>query len=370
MEPDIKQVVHGFIQRARLSGVDELESSFLEELIGGFDSNPKEARRAMRKLLLHDNLKFFSSACRILKSGLETPGHEYLMKLLLEGNLLLVPLADPTLFSIETAVALARTLVRLDALLDLKLMQLLFGGDSLETGEVDTAKAQRVLEIVAALPKHTRILPLLLKLLRLPHPRLRSKAVLLFCQVSKNTQWAERRMTDDDARVRASAVEGLWGVDTAGARALFREATRDVDHRVAANALVGLYYLEGSAVAPQLEAMARHASPLFRASAAFAMGQSRDRGFVPALNALLKDYNAKVRSSALRALIKIRKGGAEGAPAREGSGAEGERAVEPGAAVAPPPEGAAGGDAGTDAGAADPPADAAGASVNTPAVVG
>jgi HEAT repeat protein len=307
MEISAKQIVRGFIQHACLRETNELEASFLEELVGGFESNPKEARRAMRKLLAHDKLTFFASACRILKSGSDTAGREYLMTLLLEGELLLVPLGDPTLFPVDTAVGLAKDLVRLDPLLDFKLMQLLFGWDHLDSDELDIPRAQRVLEIVAVLPKHTRILPLLLKLLRFPNPRLRSKAVLLFCQISQNPQWAERRLADDDARVRANAVEGLWGNDKPGARAVLREAERDADHRVVANARVGLYYLEGRTIAPQLEAMARQASTMFRAAAAFAMGQTLDDHFVPVLNSMVKDFNPRVRRNALRALIKIRK---------------------------------------------------------------
>src|SRR5689334_15511056 len=196
MEVNVKEILAGFIQHARLSGVGELESSFLEELVAGFDSNSKEARRAMRKLLAHDTHRFFCSACRILKGGVETPGREYLMKLLLEGDLLLVCLADPSLFSLETALELAKVFVRIDPLLDFKLMQLLFRGEA-ETGDVDAEQAMRVLDLVAALPRHNRILPLLLKLLRLPNPVLRSRAVLLFCQVSKNTQWVEQRLADE-----------------------------------------------------------------------------------------------------------------------------------------------------------------------------
>jgi hypothetical protein len=150
---NVKEILAGFIQHARLSGVGELESNFLEELVAGFDTNSKEARRAMRKLLAHDNHRFFCSACRILKSGVETAGREYLMKLLLEGDLLLVCLADPMLFSLETALDLAKVFVRLDPLLDFRLMQLLFRGDRAETGEVDAEQAMRVLELVPGVPQ-------------------------------------------------------------------------------------------------------------------------------------------------------------------------------------------------------------------------
>ena len=350
MELNAKQIVNGFIQSANLPAADDLESSFLEELVAGFDANPKEARRAMRKLLSHDNSRFFSSACRILKAATEAPGHEYLMKLLLEGDLLQVSLTDPQLFSMETASCLAKLFVRLDPLLDFKLMQLLFRGERIDDGEIDAAKAQRVLDLVTVLPKHTRILPLLLKLLRFSNPRLRSKAVLLFCQVSKNPQWAERQLADEDPWVRASAIEGLWGNDAPGARAVLREATQDPDHRVVANALVGLYLLDGPPVTPQLEEMAAHPAPLFRAAAAYAMGQTLSPDFLPLLSSMVKDYNAKVRCAALRALVQIRKKKANqaeaGTPSPAGSApepsADGTLSVE-----APP------------AGAADPPAEQA-----------
>jgi len=309
MEVNVKEIVAGFIQHARLSGVGELESNFLEELVAGFDSNSKEARRAMRKLLAHDNHRFFCSACRILKSGVETAGREYLMKLLLEGDLLLVCLADPMLFSLETALDLARVFVRLDPLLDFRLMQLLFRGDRAETGEVDAEQAMRALDLVAALPRHNRILPLLLKLLRFPNPVLRSRAVLLFCQVSKNTQWVEQRLADEHPEVRASAVEGLWGMDTPGARAILREAACDVHYCVVANALVGISLLDGNSAS--LEEMARHPASPFRAAAALAMGRALDEHFVPLLNSMVKDVNAEVRSAVLRSLVAIRRKAAQ-----------------------------------------------------------
>jgi len=316
MEVNVKEVLAGFIQHARLTGVGELESSFLEELVAGFDNNSKEARRAMRKPLAHDTHKFFCSACRILKGGVDTPGREYLMKLLLEGDLLLVCLADPALFSLETALELARLFVRLDPLLDFKLMQLLFRSEA-ETGYVDAGQAMRVLDLVATLLRHNRILPLLLKLLRLPNPVLRSRAVLLFCQVSKNTQWVEQRLADEDPEVRASAVEGLWGTDTPGARAILREAARDMHYRVVSNALVGIYLLDGLSVIDQLEEMAHHPEPSFRAAAALAMGHSLDEHFAPLLNSMVKGTSADVRSAALRGLVAIRRKAAQPAPAAE-----------------------------------------------------
>ena len=157
----------------------------------------------MRKLMGHDNVKFFCSACRILKAGTNTAGHECLNKLLLEGDVLLASLADPMLFSLGSAIDLARVFAR-------------------DRGGTATAYAHPAM---------------LLKLMRAPDQRLRSKTIILFCHARRNRQWTERQMSDEESRIRANAVEGPWGVNSPAARAVMKEAWQDVDHRVAANAM-------------------------------------------------------------------------------------------------------------------------------------
>jgi HEAT repeat protein len=122
---------------------------------------------------------------------------------------------------------------------------------------------------------------LLIKLLRSTDVPLRSRVLLLFCQVSNNPRWAERMLTEDDSSVRASAVESLWGTDTPSARALLREAARDAHERVVAGALVGMYLVDSEPVTAQLEEMVRHHLAHYRAAVASAMGQARDGRFVP-----------------------------------------------------------------------------------------
>ena len=330
MDPLAREVINGFVQGASLSNADEVESSFLEELVACFDTNPKEARRAMRKLLLHDNTRFFTAACRILRSGPETAGREYLSRLLLQGDLLVATLADPALFPLETAVGLAKVFVTLDPLIDFKLMRLLLPDDDAEAPEVNTGHAERVLALVAGLPRHPRIVPLLIKLLRSTDAALRARVLLLFCQVSNNPKWAERMLAEDDPAIRASAVESLWGTDTPSARALLREASRDAHERVVAGALVGLYLLDAESAAAQLDEMIRHPLAHCREAATAAMGQTRDERFVTLLNSLIKDPDRTVRGTALRALVNIRKKAAEPAvqPLAEGDG-EPARSLDP-----------------------------------------
>lgn len=115
-------------------------------------------------------------------------------------------------------------------------------------------------------------------------------------------------MSAEESRIRANTVEGLWGVNSPAARAVMKEAMQDVDHRVVANALVGMHLLDGLAsVAKDVEVMAESSNARFRAAAAFAMGAMGESHFVPLLSQLVKDFDPRVRSSALRALVKIRK---------------------------------------------------------------
>jgi hypothetical protein len=176
--------------------------------------------------------------------------------------------------------------------------------DVIHADEATAARARRVLNIIPELPLSPRIMPLLLKVQRFADANLRSKSILLFCRASRKARLAERWLADDDPRVRANVVEGLWTVD---ARRVLWAAAADAHHRVAANALIGLYYLEGLSVAGRLAAMAGNSDPVVRSAAVFAMGKTEDAYFTPLLSALARDENTRVRGIALRALVWIRK---------------------------------------------------------------
>ncbi len=214
-------------------------------------------------------------------------------------------LAEPALFQADHAVQLARNWARVEPTLNLKLLELIFSDQG--QGGVDIARTRRILELVGALPPHPRILPSLMKLLRSPDERLHSKATALFCRASKSADWARKKLDEPDPRVRANAVEGLWGIDSQSVMSVLQHALLDADHRVVANALVGMYPLNRVQAARAMCEMTVHARALFRAAGAFAMGQTLSVEFVPPLETLVKDADARVRSHALRALVRIRK---------------------------------------------------------------
>jgi HEAT repeat protein len=150
-----------------------------------------------------------------------------------------------------------------------------------------------------------------------------------------------KRLQEVDARVRANAVESLWGTDSTSARAVLKEASRDHHHRVAANALVGLHRIGAYDVTASLQKMAQGEDPMGRAAAAFAMGQILNADFKPVLESLLKDPSPQVRSQALRSLIRMKRqpklGEVEAVPIETAADA-----VAEDNSAAAPPESAAG----------------------------
>jgi len=192
-------------------------------------------------------------------------------------------------------------------MLDIKLLHMEFPSEATTVQSVDIVRAKRVLAIVNELPVCRHILLPLVNLLHSPDPKVRSKAASVYGRTSQNADWVRKRLQEVDALVRANAVESLWGADSALARAVLKEASRDHHHRVAANALVGLHHIGACDVTVSLQRMAEGEDPMGRAAAAFAMGQILSADFKPVLESLLKDPTPQVRSQALRSLIRMKR---------------------------------------------------------------
>ena len=114
-------------------------------------------------------------------------------------------------------------------------------------------------------------------------------------------------MEESDSRMRANAVESLWGDKTGRASSVLWRAVKDVDNRVVGNALFGLYEMQDQNVIPYILKMASHEKPHFRASAAWTMGQTGDPQFLPVLEKLTHDLYAPVRKRAARGIEQIGK---------------------------------------------------------------
>ena len=134
-----------------------------------------------------------------------------------------------------------------------------------------------------------------------------AKATLFVGRRLQNADWVARQLKRDDARVRANAVESIWGLRSPRAKALLEQCLTDSASRVKGTSLLGLHLIGESGVVPQVSLLASHSDYGARSTAAWTMGRIGDPCFVPSLTDLIQDENPQVRGAALRSLIEIRR---------------------------------------------------------------
>jgi HEAT repeat protein len=273
----------------------------LKKLAGEFVAQPTTRGREMRDLLEHSPAEFRDAAIEILSGEDSERVKRYLVALLWTNNLLMPCLIDPSTppQQAELIAALAR---RVDPELPAKLV-----GFVLERTDVESPECiERILGLLKSMPDAASFRPLLTPLLRHPNARVRSKVALLAGEGNRNRTWFERRMLEDDPRVRANAIESAGSAVAEDLRLLFRTAASDTNNRVVGNALIALYRLgEAEAVASLHELISRP-DPAFRATAVWAMGETGDARFLPLLTRILTDPNETIKAATFRAIRKLR----------------------------------------------------------------
>lgn len=279
-------------------------SSSLNGCLRNFFRSPEEVGKEIRALMAHDKEQFYFDALRVLRTSDVSPGARFLTGLMLERGLLVRALCEPALAE-PRVKGIIQVLLQENPGSDLTLVR----------GLVDQALGKqpagsrnpllRVLNHLEPLADAKRIAPRLLPLLRHADPQLRSKVVGIIGRGGRNTQWLARQMADPDARIRANAVEALWGIDDQESRELLKAAVQDPHNRVVGNALLGLYRAGDCASIGDLLKMAKEGTPLFRASAAWAMGETGDARFKDVLKALTGGNNSLVRLRAATGLKQV-----------------------------------------------------------------
>jgi hypothetical protein len=283
----------------------------LARIVAEFESNRMAYGKALRQMLEMDRQAFFEAALPILRSPQDSQGIQYLLTLLLNQDMILQHISDPDLFSFDQALMVARRLIRIEPLLDIKMIRGLMDGKDSNSRlnfeqQAGSARGTRLLELIAEISDGARILPVMAQLLQHPNAWVRSKAALVVGRSNKNHRWVEQVLAESDGRVRANAVESLWGDESEGARQVFWVAVTDADNRVAGNAVLGLYRLGDAASIALLLDMSKHASSEFRVTAIWAMGETGDPRFLSVLAKALSDSDAKVRTAAFRAVAKLK----------------------------------------------------------------
>ena len=169
----------------------------------------------------------------------------------------------------------------------------------------DARRTFRILQLVTNDQQAMPLVPWLRELVDDDNSRLASKAALILSRLTKNPMVVHRFLLSSDARVRANAVEGLWGGNFESTRELLYAAARDSHHRVVANALVELYRCKDSLGKQKLEELAGHADAHFRAAIAWAIGEIGSSELLPVLQSLERDSNLAVRLRAGRTAKRL-----------------------------------------------------------------
>jgi hypothetical protein len=277
----------------------------LEALVHYFDRDAAGNGRLIRELLQKDRQSFYAAAIEILRTRDDSRGSQYLISVLAAGDLLLPTLCESTLTR-KQSLALAQAAFQAGVMADVILAKYLTEHAGSIGGSDCPSDIQRLMDLLTEISDGTRILPCMMTLARHQNPHLQSKAVLMIGRINRNVKWVQKRLAEHDPRVRANAIEALWGIESEEARQLLRSAARDGDNRAAGNALIALYRLGDCWVIPELLKMADHESRRFRATAAWVMGETADPRFTKALARMVGEPNISVRARAFAALAQIR----------------------------------------------------------------
>lgn len=163
-----------------------------------------------------------------------------------------------------------------------------------------------ILDAIAAIDNIGRTNSLLVRFLRNPNPRVRSKVAETLLKMTKSAETAATLLADPDDRVRANVIEGLWPqAHSAQVQQLFRQHMESPVPRVAINALLGLYRGGDPYAASQVTQLAMMPNPPMQRAAVWAMGYLAHEEFASPLRELLRSGDAFLRGNVLRALVKI-----------------------------------------------------------------
>jgi hypothetical protein len=286
----------------------------IKQALEGFAQNPVLSGKALRDLLQQDREAFYRQSLIALQNSLqalqsegETSGYEHLIALLVQNGLLINDIQNPAVFEKELSIAVARKISQIDPQLDIRLARLLPSRDGSRGLETRGETAERLLDLLDATSSGARLVPLITPLMQSPDPRLRARVALMIGRRLQNPRSAEALLKEPDSRVRANAIESLWGSDTPAIRALLRQALSDSNQRVVGNALYGLYRLRDQSMIPDILKMAADERPAHRVTAAWAMGETADPRFAPALEKLSTNLYLAVRKTAAGALARVRR---------------------------------------------------------------
>jgi hypothetical protein len=277
----------------------------LEILVKRFDHDPDAYRAAIQTSFESDRESFVRNALPLLRADASSPGYQYLLAFLIARGCAVAIVSDAALLTADEARTVARRLSALDPLFAMKLARAVPAAPADATeGRLD-AVTGRLVDLIVSLRDGQGILPAAAVLLRHPDRHIQSKAALIVGRIHHSHKWVDQKLSDPDPRVRANAVESLWGANTEGARAVFLTATANEDNRVAGNAVIGLYRMGDATSIGWTASMSAAENPRRRATGAWIMGRTGDARFAHSLRQMVADADPDVRRNAYRAMCAL-----------------------------------------------------------------
>lgn len=271
---------------------------------------PLEAARSLRDMVATNPRASVLAIVEIISTECAGDIQELLTRQLMASGLLLDLICGGSFSSLEHAIAVARLVARVEPMLNVTLLKAVWTDRELLANRIAVL---RVLSVAEGLDALSRTLPLLVQMARSSgDPFIRSKATLLAAKAQADGRLVIEQLKDAAPRVRANAVEALWGQRTKAAIQVF-EATAvksEEHHRVIVNALVGLYLAgrQDEAIL-RLKTLFWSGSSAVQTASAWAMGYLRDPCFLEDLAQLSDDTNLALARMAALARFNIETAG-------------------------------------------------------------
>ena len=264
----------------------------------------------MRQWKDNDHADFLAKSIEVLKRGEDNSFTQLILGLCrADGASIQQILFTANLLSLDEAARVVRLASKSDPGFQVHLVAAVMTEIEKAGSSVRSEDLAQLMEMLVHAVDANRLIPFLAKLCEHGDERIRSKAVLLTGRVARRLPKSMQLLRDVDPRVRANAVESLWGRKDAEAIQFLKEASLDSHHRVAGNALLGLYQAGDLSSIQGIVKMANDTEVGRQLAGIWLLGQTRDPRFVNFVQLALSTSTGRQKYALLKAgrMIKQRR---------------------------------------------------------------
>ncbi len=277
----------------------------LEEV---FLADPKEGHERLKQFFEEQRAEFLRQAIALLSEGTPTSFSQLVQQICQkEAGTLEQILFTADLLSLDETAQLLKIQGRNNPAHQVNLLQSVRREIDRSGMRLAQRELMRLLEILAKSVEMEKLGGMLVSLCEHSDERLRSKVAVLSGVVAKQLPKHINLLKDVDPRVRANAVQALWGKKDPESLQLLIDASRDDHHRVAANALLGRYLAGDLGAVPGLFRLVRETELPRQLAGVWAIGESGDPRFLSTVNEGLVLHSGRLKLALRNAGRKIRK---------------------------------------------------------------